>query len=320
LLDSDARTSNSTLAKKLKTSDEVVHYRINRLIASKYVKKFYTIINVAKIGYYSFKLYLNYQNLNPEMEGKIIDYCKTHPLVFWVATSSGKWEFMIGVWVRNAVEFYQDFLEDFLNNFGKYVHERAITTTLNNRQWSRSWFVKDSIERTSSLVGGIPENIKLDSHDTLILENLANNARLPVAELAKQIGTTPAIVSGHLKNLMKNGIIQSFRISIDTSVFGYEFCKAFITLDNFTLEKKRMLIEWCKQQKSVLNVVECIGAWDIEIECEVEDFQKFYEIMKRIKEEFSDIVKSYDSVLMSKEPRVDFFPGCKPNLMTQNSG
>jgi len=36
--------------------------------------------------------------------------------------------------------------------------------------------------------------------------------------------------------------------------------------------------------------------------------------MNEIRERFGDIVKSYDSILIAKEDKVDFMPGCYPPM------
>ena len=57
-LDKNSRTSLSDLAKKLKTSKEVVYYRLNKLIDEKIILRFHTITPLYKFGLTAYKVYL----------------------------------------------------------------------------------------------------------------------------------------------------------------------------------------------------------------------------------------------------------------------
>ena len=59
----------------------------------------------------------------------------------------------------------------------------------------------------------------------------------------------------------------------------------------------------------MINIVQTIGSWDLEIELEVENFEQYYQIMNEIQEKFNEIIKSYESVLFSSEPKQSFVPG-----------
>ncbi len=46
------------------------------------------------------------------------------------------------------------------------------------------------------------------------------NARIPLIELAEKLGISSQTVSYRLNNLLKNGVIQAFRVNIDSSKLG----------------------------------------------------------------------------------------------------
>lgn len=311
-LDQDSRQSLTQLAKKLKTSKEVIHYRLNKLQEEGYINQFYAIINMAKLGYVAYKVYFQFQNLTKTKEKQMISDFKKHKRIFWIATSSGSWDMMIGTWAKNIIDFNDNILNEILNKYSKYILNKAITITKDNRQWNRRWFLENKNKTIQSEVGGEPIEEKLDKTDKEILKVIAKNARMPITTIAKKAKTTPAIATHRLKKLKKTEIICSYRITPNLSKYNYGFFKAFVYLQNITTEKQKQLINYCKQNKNILNVVTCVGSWDFEIEFEVKDFQKFTEIMKDIKEEFPDLIKNYESVLIAEEPRVDFMPGCYP--------
>ena len=57
-----------------------------------------------------------------------------------------------------------------------------------------------------------------------------------------------------------------------------------------------------------------IGNWDFEIDFELENYEQFQDIMFDLREKFSDIIMDYEFCIVSKEYKLDFFPGCYREL------
>jgi DNA-binding Lrp family transcriptional regulator len=307
-LDRNSREPASGIAKRMRVSKEVVAYRINRLLKSGVIKKFYTIIDVGRLGFSSHKVYFQFQNLDSEKEREILDFLVSMPQVFWVATCSGKWDLMLGSWAGNVMDFNDNVLEPILDRYSPYILSKEMTITKHNIQQNRRWFHKGVEKAISSVVGGEPKDVRLDRLDVHILNILKNEARAPTAEIARKVKANPMVAAYRIKKMHKDGVIQSFRISLDLGKVGYEFCKAFIYLKDINKQKLDTFVNYCKSKENILNVVTCVGPWDLELEFEVESFEHFHSEMKEIRERFSGIIKNYESVIISKEPRVDFMP------------
>jgi DNA-binding Lrp family transcriptional regulator len=183
-----------------------------------------------------------------------------------------------------------------------------------NFQQSRRWIYDGGEAPVSVEVGGKAEDIGLDETDREILRIIANNARMPITKIAELAKTTPNVASHRIKKMEKSGVILAYRISFDLEAYDYEFCKSFIYLKNMNEKRIGEFIRYCKRHGNLLNVLTVFGSWDVELEFEVPNFEYFHNAMKEIRNHFSDIVKSYDSILISKEYKVDFMPGCYPPM------
>jgi Lrp/AsnC family leucine-responsive transcriptional regulator len=64
------------------------------------------------------------------------------------------------------------------------------------------------------------ENGPLDQVDAALLEALAENARLSLAELARGVGLSPPSVSERIKRLEDAGVIAGYRAEIDPAALG----------------------------------------------------------------------------------------------------
>ena len=61
----------------------------------------------------------------------------------------------------------------------------------------------------------------IDDIDKKILDALIRNSRLPIKELAEQVGLSSPSVSERLRRLEERGVIRGFTIEVDPRAFGY---------------------------------------------------------------------------------------------------
>ncbi|MFH0738171.1 MAG: winged helix-turn-helix transcriptional regulator [Candidatus Micrarchaeota archaeon] len=314
LLDRDARMPQNALAKKAGLSKESLHYRIRRLRERGYITKFYTIINTAKLGYYLFKMYIQLQNTTEETEKRMIEYLYSHPRYAWSCFSSGRWDMLVAVWSKDPIDFDDAFLMDFMGRFSDHILAKEVSMTKHNINQNRRWLYPNDEEPVSSDVGGKAEDIGLDETDREILRIIANNARMPTTKIAERAETTPAVARNRIRLMEKGGVILAYKISFGLGTYGYEFCKSFIYLRKVNKKRFAELLEYCRMETNILNIVTTFGSWDLELEFEVPNFGYFHKAMKEMRDAFSDIIKSYDSISIYREYKVDYMPGCYPPI------
>lgn len=307
-LDLNSRMSYSALAKKLNQSKEVINYRIKKLVKQKKIVQFYTIINPPKFGFTAFKLYLNFQDINKETYNELIEFLNNHKMVFWVASANGAFEMLLGIWARDYYDFNQNFLVPFFNKFSQYISEKETTITVHNYQNNRKWFYEKSKERKITNTGGKPEKIKLEEMDYNILRIIANDSRKRYLDIAKELNTTFQIVKYRIQKLQKLGIISHYKLGVDPKKYGRDFVKTLLSLKNVSDKRIKDLISYALSLEPTLNVVNCIGPWDIEFEMEIPNLEEYHKVMNQIREKFLDIVKSYKTAVMIHEDKVTFMP------------
>jgi len=300
-LDVDCRTSASQIGKKLNISKETVNYRINKMIDNGTIKGFITEINMAKLGLTTYKVYYQFQYLDGDAEKKLVQYLTSHPNVFWVARSTGRWDMLTMILAKDAIEFYH-VLEEIIEKFHKHILNKAFLINLEVLVFRREYLLpfKHELHPTTLYAGEIKRE-PCDDLDKKLLKILAKNARLPTIEIARKLNSTPRVVSYRIKELIKKKIITSFRVLIDLKQINYLFFKIFVYLENMTKENKNTFFSYCRQKPNVTYISNVAGPWDIELEVEVESDEKFNEIMWDIRNKFSNIIRNAESVLVTKD-------------------
>ena len=63
ILDENARLSNAQIARKVALSKPAIEYRLNRFKKNDIIFQFYTVLDITKLGYSAYKVYLNFKIL-----------------------------------------------------------------------------------------------------------------------------------------------------------------------------------------------------------------------------------------------------------------
>ena len=109
-----------------------------------------------------------------------------------------------------------------------------------------------------------------------------------------------------LSKFLERKIILNYRIGLNLSKVGKEFCKSFVYLQNINQKNEQKIVNYCLNHKNVTAVTHSIGPWDFELEMEVNNFDEFYKIMNEIKNEFKDSIKNYEAVVITREYGIDY--------------
>lgn len=305
-LDADCRTPLSGIAKKLRISKESVHYRIAELERKGIIRQYYAIIDTAKMGFYSFKLYVEFQNVDEAAIREMLGFVAKDQNVYWLAHTTGKFDMMIGFWAKNQMEF-DAFIGELMTRYGPFIGKKQFTITKYNCQASRRW-LSDAQESSQSTIGGAACEPKLDALDWKIASEIAKNARVPYSNVAQRCGCTPATVISRAKRMEREGVISASRIQVNLELLGMDFYKLFIVFREKSDEFEKKFVVYCLVQKQILNVVTCVGPWDAEVEVEARNLRELHDIALGIRKKWKKYVKTVEMASVVSEEKLLFLP------------
>lgn len=312
-LDVNCRQSNSAIGKKVGLSKQVVDYRIRKLVNAGVIFRFATVIDTYKLGFTKYKIYLSLENTNTTRLREIIEYLKNHKKTEWVATCTGKWDLIASYLAKDVYEF-NEAIKELEEKFSYYLASRETTITLGVPHWRKEYLLNNKEPYPVVYQGGTAGNFTIDAIDEEILKLMVNNARMPIMEIAKRLKITPRIVHYRLKNLTKEKIILINRIFINFSQVNLIFCKAFFTFKNLTTGKYAQFFQYCNNLKNLTFLINCLGPWDVELEFEIDDFNKYHSTILDLKDKFAEIIRNYDFVIIVEDHKLDYYPGAYPVL------
>ena len=299
-LDQDSRQSYSQIAKKVRTSRTVVEYRVKRLIESGIIISLSAFVNPAKFGLTSWKVYLQFHNKNEEINQAITQFLQEEKRVWWVIKCEGNFDLMFLVLMKSVHEFYE-FLSDFQSKFSRDEARIEITTHINPDFFSRGYLLNKESKKVCPTFLKEPTFEKLDKTDIEILKIIIKNSRTPSTEIATKLKTTARIVNYRIKDLLKRNIITHFRLIPNVNKIGMDYYKVMIQLKDLTKDKEKKLKKFLELHPNIINYSNSWGPWEIEFETEIENYKKLTELINNIRNEFSDIIKKIEFVLIYEE-------------------
>ena len=306
-LDFDARVPLSTLGNKLGLSKQVVKYRIEKLQEQGIIKGFYTDINASKLGFEIYLVYLKFHKLSSELETKFIQHISNQNNVGVNTSLNGIWDYCIGIWAKNSIHFKKIYRE-IMQDYEMYVKSKTIMIETDFYYYKPRQLIESSNEVQVQMSQEL-EAFKLDILDEILLDELSRNARISLVKLAEKTNMTANGVRNRIKRLEKKNIILSYRVMLDYLKLGFLHHRVFLHLDNLTSKKKKEIIYFLGNQKQIISITETIGYCELEFRSITKDINEFYELIEKIKKQFSENIKEYSNILYFKfHETLNYFP------------
>jgi DNA-binding Lrp family transcriptional regulator len=297
-LDKNCRILNSKLGKKIRKSRETVKYRIQQLQEKGIIEGFITSINPNKLGFYMFKVYLQLENI-PEERERFYNYLKSQKNVYWIGISDGVFDCVFAILSKSIIEYYEQ-INKILSDFKKLIIRKVLGVMVDTRQYNKRFFTGDK-DGKFVIFGGDVVNNEVDDLSYQILNILANDARKPIAELAKKVNSTIEIVRGKIKKMEEKGIIIGYRIAVNFNKLGLEFFKAIVYFKSLSSEEEKELFEWMRTNPYSLYYIRSLAPWEAELEFAVENYQHFNQIMNELRKRFPVIIRNHEHLIMIYE-------------------
>ncbi|MEK6845385.1 MAG: winged helix-turn-helix transcriptional regulator [Nanoarchaeota archaeon] len=307
-LDLNARESNSQIAKQAKVSKNIVNYQIRRLEQEGLIKRYITVIDYSKLGYLQFRVFLNFYDLTPGKEEEVAVYLAKEKLTGIVARTSGDWDLIFTAYTHTPGEF-QRWWEEFIKKFRSLFKEYATQLVTKEYFYPRTYIYKEKHApvKTCWECGGSPHE-ELDAKDQKMLSMLAEDARLPITELAKATGLGSMAIIYRLKQLDKKEVILGYRADIDFTKLGYEHYKVQLELEDPKICSS--LQSYLKLHHQVISFTSAISDnVDAEFDLETAGIDGFLQFMEELKKQFSGAIRDYKYIRTLKLHKVNYLPG-----------
>jgi DNA-binding Lrp family transcriptional regulator len=253
-LHEDSRQSLKTIGKKVGISRELSSYRIKRLIKQNIITKFHVNIDMGKFGYGLYNVYFNFKNINPAIKKEIIDYCVDNKLITYVSLLEGVYDFQVECALGDPFEF-ESMFDKFQEKYRQYLTLIHTISWVRGEHYNYPFLIdKDKNQvQPACWHWGYSNLVLIDELDFKILQELANDSRIPTKEIANTLKSTVSIVNYRIRKLINVGVITKFTINIDWSTLGYDWYHLQIYLNE--LSKKNQIMNYLRESPYLIRIL-----------------------------------------------------------------
>ncbi len=305
-LDFNSRIPLTQFAKKLNLSKKTIEYKLQQLEKKEILKGYYTVVDIFKLGYIYFRIFLTLKDVSRQDREEIITFLKNNNKILWLFETHGKYDFGFVPLVKTNQEFKEVILE-LRSKFGHKI--KHIMETITTKLYTSEFSYLSNYKKQNLLV--YEETIKenLDYLDSQILRLLAKDARISLVELGFALNQSPKTISYRIKQLEKKKIIQSYRIITDKSKFNLSYYKILMFLNSYTYDEYNKIKEYLLSHQNVIYLVEAIGLpYDLDFEILTSSNEELYSLIEDLRFKFPKIIGEYEIVPILKELKTNFFP------------
>jgi len=150
--------------------------------------------------------------------------------------------------------------------------------------------------------------IKLNNLDISLLKILNKNGRKPLIDMANQLNVSPDTIKYRIKGLKEKKVITGFGVKIDFSKLDNDYNIIFLKLQNMTFKKEKEFENFARSNKNLIIFIKTIGDHDIELEVETSNKSELDHIIKLLRDYFSNEIKEYEILEVTREHRMTYFP------------
>jgi DNA-binding Lrp family transcriptional regulator len=145
------------------------------------------------------------------------------------------------------------------------------------------------------------ETDTIDDIDRNLLRALCADARASLTDLAANIGVTRTTASTRLLALEQRGIIQGYSANIHAERLGYQMYRFLIGVEGRNPASINNLYKFGIGHPNITFFDLGIGAWDVELTCEVRDQNELQSILAVLRDECSADIASLEIILVFED-------------------
>src|SRR3989344_2258031 len=185
-LDRDSSLPLNELSKRVGRTKQFVHFRMNKLEENGIINGYNAIIDMSKLGYFTFRLYFDFQRFIDENEKEFVAFLKDNLSQVWTITKMhGKWDYAIFIGVRTIKEFH-DVWDKIMLNYKEKIKNYNVSLYSPVINFNRKIYL-DKIENVVQRRYGDGEKEDLDDFDIKLIHTYAVNVRQSFLELANKL-------------------------------------------------------------------------------------------------------------------------------------
>jgi DNA-binding Lrp family transcriptional regulator len=276
----DGRKSDREIAEEIGVQKEVVKRNYAEMEKAGIIRGATTHINYRLFGFKAVAHIII--RIDPEQETQLIAYLQKIPEVYAFRSRGIKGQVDVTLILRTLHEL-SGIKDDLKSNFAVLEMKSAIWTDVKEMNYNLSIVDEARNLKLTPQVSKkmFMENtkIEIDNTDQKIADKLAEDGRITIKALAKDVGVSANIAKKRYEKLRENGYLK-ITIQVDPRKIGYQALCIFFT--SISSDNLSGIIEQISEIPDVISIMKTSGDFDLQVYAMVQDLEQFLSIKKQI--------------------------------------
>ncbi len=304
-LDKDSSISLKDLSKKIGRTKQFIHFRMKKLEENGIIEGYNAIVDMSKLGYFTFRLYFDFQNFIVDDEEKFVSFLKKDlPQVWTITRMHGKWDYAVFIGVNSIKEFHNVW-DKIMLHYKEKIKTYNVSLYSPIFNFNRKIFLDKNQEVVQRRYGD-GEKEDLDDFDIKLIHAYAVNVRQSYLELANKFKVSHEKIKERINKLEKKKVIVGYTIGLNLEKLGFQGYRVDLELNS--TKKNEEIFDYCLHHKFIYQINKSIGGADFEIEVIVRDLNHLTELIEEIKTKFRNVVKDAEYFGFSTFYLLKFIP------------
>ena len=325
LLSKNCRASYRNLGKALGLSPDSVRYRLAKLEKEGVIRGYVVVPNTFALGKMITSVFVSFRNLPRESSSRMVELLNQKKDIVFAYKTQGAWDLVFQVEHNGMFELHK-IMEDFRAvcgedkidrhffqaHVGEHKFRQAPEVILGGQKAPEIVSTRADASFAKDFLDAPPielieqEPIKMKEADRRVLNELSEDARISLTELALKTGLSVDQVRYKIRRLVREGIIQAFWAVIDLQKFGLQRFDLLVKLKSLdTKTRARMKTYFLNHPNVVRSIITC-GPYDLWINLACEDLAKCHEIVEDLNERFGEHLLDADMLMVFEELKFRF--------------
>lgn len=312
ILSSNARIPLTQLAKRVALSRDAINYRIKNYEKKGIIQGYRTMVDLSKLKYSAYHLFLRLNNPSKEIEQKIINKLVKHPYIRAIIKFSGNFDFEIALVAKDEIELDNQITQitKDCSGFLQDYEILTLTKTYIAESLPKS-FSEYKIEKLSERKTENRFNKKTDKtgkKDIEILKVISENALVPLYEIGEKVNLSADAVAYRIRNMINSGIIIKFIPIINYISLDYNLHTILLNVSAFDEKREELLKEFLSNNKNILWAIKTIGRFNVLIYLLVKNIEDLQNTIISLRSLFPKQINHYETLIAYEEYKYIYFP------------
>jgi DNA-binding Lrp family transcriptional regulator len=261
----DADITVTEVARRAKISVSKLHYYLKKAFDRGMLKP-QLLLDIYPLGLSYHGIFFSIES--PQSTKRLIELCRLHPSAAFIQEYIGPFRLALGIIAASAHEALEIF-SSIIQKSGVRVLKKAMTTRTALYEIPRRHMVSSLGDKPIQLFAATTKQVQLSEKEWLFLQSITRISIFSYREAARSVGIPHTTFVQRMAALKEKGIFLRRNYSFKSALLGVIPVKALIFCSGYDPKKRQALKQYLLDHKHAIHLVECFGAWDMEVNFEV---------------------------------------------------